>query len=701
MHIVIILFSAFIAILVILFIFYVTDTLMSFVTFEKLFKNFMMIKESTNNFSDSYFNYLCQELQNTFHSDATLMFLAKNNKLILSFYYTREINKMNRYIEIIKNNVITIDKKSIQNIIADRFSIKIVNLILSDIIKKTKYKKYLFIPVSQGKQLIAIYVMLYEKIIPYIRGVKYYFINSDKYKKILLDIILVSYSNDEGMTSKMMEHIRDYALIITNHEFCITSWNKGAEIIFGYMVKDVIGESLIDYMDKDYYDDFDKAIFITGKKDEAHLKMNMIDSNNTKIVCEVLIKQINMQSKIYGYYMLIKDISKEEILKSNIRSKSMISRSIVDNARDGIMVLNEEDRVIFYNERLRNISETQVAFLGMGVGDIFSVKISEQIKLNIEDMKTNKIDFSFFDIPIGEFWYNIRLFPMGNINTKYNGMIIFFIDNTVKMNYQEKLIKQKDMLAMVNENLLDNLKSARIMQLNLISKYLPDNRKIKFRKIFKMSEQIGGDFYCVETIKIKNTNYYIAMISDVSGHGVEASMLTVFLKDVYNDFKHSLEDIEDLRPAVFMNLLNKRIVELSEHIYNFITVFFSIIDLKKGIIKYSSGGHPPMILIRNNKFINRYGIQNSPPLGLRDDIIYKEDSVEIGPKDKIILYTDGVIDLFSTEDDYLGDIDNFLQANKSATVNELEIKFMKIIDKQSKIENPDKDDITLLMAQIK
>ena len=101
--------------------------------------------------------------------------------------------------------------------------------------------------------------------------------------------------------------------------------------------------------------------------EEVKSKIKMKDNNFTPVIVEILIRRIMINNHHRGYYLFIKDITNEEVWKENIKRQSMINKSIVENARDGILLLNSENKIIYINEKVESIIEGNQTYLGMNV----------------------------------------------------------------------------------------------------------------------------------------------------------------------------------------------------------------------------------------------------------------------------------------------------------------------------------------------
>jgi sigma-B regulation protein RsbU (phosphoserine phosphatase) len=217
------------------------------------------------------------------------------------------------------------------------------------------------------------------------------------------------------------------------------------------------------------------------------------------------------------------------------------------------------------------------------------------------------------------------------------------------------------------------------------------------------SDEVGGDFYYVDEIEFHRKKNYITILADVSGHGVGASMLTVLVKDVYTDFRINFEDNENLKLSDFILMLNKKIINLNMQGSRFVTIFILMLDLSAGKLRYSSAGHPHSVLLRENSEIETFGIKKAPPAGIIADYDYIEEEIDIRIKDKIFIYSDGILDIFSyeTENFY-----NFLLSNRELDIKKMRREIEKTIqlkkdeEKKSREKLVKIDDITMVLAEL-
>jgi sigma-B regulation protein RsbU (phosphoserine phosphatase) len=90
----------------------------------------------------------------------------------------------------------------------------------------------------------------------------------------------------------------------------------------------------------------------------------------------------------------------------------------------------------------------------------------------------------------------------------------------------------------------------------------------------------------------------------------------------------------------------------------FITLFYAHLDLSKGILRTASAGHTPMLLRRASTgkcySINPSGLV----LGAANEETFnqtcKEQTVQLQPGDRFVLYTDGVTELMDLDEEEFG-----------------------------------------------
>ncbi len=185
--------------------------------------------------------------------------------------------------------------------------------------------------------------------------------------------------------------------------------------------------------------------------------------------------------------------------------------------------------------------------------------------------------------------------------------------------------------------LLDHMKHelifARKIQQNMIPKKLPTGEQYKLNAMYKPMEEVGGDYY--DFVSFPEESKLGIFISDVSGHGVPAALITTMLKTYIKTGGEKLKE-----PHVFLNYIKNNIqCQLSGY---YLTAIYAIYDYANMKLYYSRAGHNPFYLVRNHTIIEPViggGIictMNLPP--------YTSHSIDLESGDFLLFYTDGLVE---------------------------------------------------------
>ncbi len=182
-----------------------------------------------------------------------------------------------------------------------------------------------------------------------------------------------------------------------------------------------------------------------------------------------------------------------------------------------------------------------------------------------------------------------------------------------------------------NNQLKQELMLAQKIQAKLIPNFYPNIPNAKCFSLYKPMEEIGGDFF--DFIKIREENLFGLFISDVSGHGVPAALVTTMVKALIDT-----SGANRLSPNKFLGYLNNKITnQIGE---NFLTAFYGLYDSKNKILKFARGGHEYPYLLREGEIIPLKS--KGRILGIIVDSSFEEQEVQLQVGDKIIFYTDGL-----------------------------------------------------------
>jgi len=131
----------------------------------------------------------------------------------------------------------------------------------------------------------------------------------------------------------------------------------------------------------------------------------------------------------------------------------------------------------------------------------------------------------------------------------------------------------------------------------------------------------------------------------------------------------------------------------------FVTFFLAYLDTREGTIRYVNAGHnPPYRMIEGQAPVS-FGKATGPPLGILDGIEYKEEEIQLGIGENLILYTDGVTEARSPDGNMLEEegFEELLAQHNNLSAQEICEKIVQHVDEfqQGKLH----DDVTILVLR--
>ncbi|WP_433391467.1 SpoIIE family protein phosphatase [Micromonospora sp. KLBMP9576] len=156
------------------------------------------------------------------------------------------------------------------------------------------------------------------------------------------------------------------------------------------------------------------------------------------------------------------------------------------------------------------------------------------------------------------------------------------------------------------------------------SRYLPGSADV----------EVGGDWY--DVIALRDDELVLA-IGDVVGKGVRAAAAMGQLRNALRAYV-----LEGFDPGASLTRLN-RLVDTTEG-RSFATVFCLWFSPRTGRLRYASAGHPSPLLIRGDDVEFLHDRALGPPVGAIPGTVYRTVEEELAPGNRLLLYTDGLIE---------------------------------------------------------
>lgn len=181
------------------------------------------------------------------------------------------------------------------------------------------------------------------------------------------------------------------------------------------------------------------------------------------------------------------------------------------------------------------------------------------------------------------------------------------------------------------------LELARRIQESFLPQSLPVVPQVRFAVHYQPCGRVGGDFYDVFRLDEKHLGFYVA---DAMGHGVPASLLTVFVKRGVKPKDINGSSYRLVPPGEVLGRLNRDLIEQALSENPFITMAYVLLNMQTGTLQFARSGHPYPLYVPVDGPPRLWQVEGSL-LGVFDTQ-FPDQAHHLRPGDKVVLYTDGM-----------------------------------------------------------
>lgn len=347
----------------------------------------------------------------------------------------------------------------------------------------------------------------------------------------------------------------------------------------------------------------------------------------------------------------------------------LTSLQILDGFEDLVRVIGPEGSVYFENEKMRS----------------FARFAEVDSSARIFPVSTAGTTFSMDDTSTTELCYGGHVFSVKSSPIRKDDQVIavaeVFRDITIQNNVSVELyaafrkMKQEMRLARsIQEHMLSSLRSYGALQFDF--RYIP-------------SEELSGDFFDMIPLGRGRIGVYI---SDIVGHGVSASIITMFIRQTMRSI---LEEEHIFEPAEVLTELRTRFTQVSLEDHQYFSIFYGVFDTLNNHFTYANAGHncsPVVVTGDRVECIEMKGMLISPVF---PDYEYHQETRDLLPGQRFLFFTDGSVETLNSRGESYG-MENLLSMIREKRENLLDAV---IRDVEQFRTGRQKDDIAFLYVE--
>ena len=175
----------------------------------------------------------------------------------------------------------------------------------------------------------------------------------------------------------------------------------------------------------------------------------------------------------------------------------------------------------------------------------------------------------------------------------------------------------------------------------------PDRKEFDLYAVMDPAKEVGGDFYDFFFI---DHDHLALVMADVSGKGVPAALFMVISKTL---IKNAAMTGRDKGPGEILRDVNNLLCEGNED-NMFVTVWLGILDLRDGSMVSACAGHEYPVFYREGRGFIMEKDAHGLAMGAMENVRFRETRWKMEPGDLLFLYTDGIPEATSINQELFG-----------------------------------------------
>jgi PAS domain S-box-containing protein len=322
--------------------------------------------------------------------------------------------------------------------------------------------------------------------------------------------------------------------------------------------------------------------------------------------------------------------------------------TVLEVLNEGVIVVNERQQILFANTRfleMTGISEKELT--RFDASQFYSSQewdfLSQQTDVALRTGR-NRYTFVLPRKGGGQLPVIVSSRTIQNSGAKLR--IATFTDISEQVHAEEELRAANAKLQARQMEIEEDLRLAARVQRSLAPKSLAWDC-MSVDAFYHPVHSIGGDFALVNSL---DQDHLSLLVCDVSGHGIGSALVA---NRIYSE---TTAHLRSGMPFIDMfGELNRFLIEDIAGSGMFVTLAAARIDARRRSMVFAGAGHPPAMLARPGQTPMLLE-SRSMILGALPDAVDATTNLEVQlqPDDRIVLYTDGITEVFNSRGEMLG-----------------------------------------------
>ncbi len=368
--------------------------------------------------------------------------------------------------------------------------------------------------------------------------------------------------------------------------------------------------------------------------------------------------------------------------------------AVLEVLNEGVVITNDHQQILFANSRFIEMTGIPRQDLtGSYASQFYSPQEWDFVARQIDAGSQHGHNRYAFVLPRKDGGrLPVIISSRALVNSGRQFGIATFTDISEQVRVAEELCSANTKLQKRQMEIEEDLRLAARVQKSLVPKSLVWNG-LSIDSFYHPVHSVGGDFALVNS---QDGEHISLLVGDVSGHGIGSALVA---NRIYS------ETMGHLRTGMpFIDIfaeLNRFLIEDIDA-GMFITVAAASIDTHLHRMVFAGAGHPPAMLVRRGQSPLLLE-SRSAILGVLPDAVDTTPSLELQlePGDRIVLYTDGITEVFNSRGEMLG-IEGIREiVHQTSTLSAQEMKQGILDGVAAWRSGPPSDDVSLVLVHVR
>lgn len=440
--------------------------------------------------------------------------------------------------------------------------------------------------------------------------------------------------------------ISPLALIEWDAGYRIRRWSEEAERLFGWTPDEVIGKRIDDFRWV-YEEDWTTVGKLMAEMDAGTRARNVSANRNYRKDGSIIYTEWynsvlrDGSGQTIGILSLVQDVTERKQAEDALRQSEERFRVLIANLSSGVALIDQDGKFAVHNTAFLRMfglpEDTTINNVNDRHWAEWQVYDEDGSLLDVDEHPVRKAALTGEPVhgklvgvrppgAAGLIWMQISAEPVFTADGRMQYTIATYNDMTERVRAQKEIAEAKELAehqAYLLQRALIPESPPTVEGYSIASAYVPATE----------GTEIGGDF--LDVFRTEDGKVGI-MIGDVSGKGIESAALAATTRSTIRAFAYDSSDA-----ASALTHANRLLASQQLGSMQFVTAWLAVLDPITGEMNYASAGHPPAVILRRDSSKEFLETHNTP-LGVVGVMQFEESCAELGPGDKLMLYTDGV-----------------------------------------------------------